>query len=138
MTDELPHTAGLSGVPLPTHGKREREHLYAWVEGEEGYVEEKFDDQRNGHDDTLREYDLEAFWIRQVFQYFDRAKGYLQGAREMRIIDDGESARHLELLAQQAMIKAMMTAKGAVESSIRVYGPLPKPGLSSGNIEPWE
>lgn len=39
---------------------------------------------------------------------------------------------------QQALAKAMMTAKGCVESSIRVFGPLPKPGMSSGYVEPWE
>ena len=120
--------------PLPTQGRSERVHLYQWIAGEEGYVHGKFNDQRDGHDQTLKDYDLEAFWIRQVVQYYDRAAAFLKAAKE----SEGADRRHLEQRAQQAMAKAMMTAKGMVESSIRVYGPMPKPGVSSGEVEEWK
>ncbi len=145
-------------VSLPTQGRAEREHLYLWVVGEEGYVSGKFDDQRNGHDDSMRKHHLsqdgEGFWFRQIVQYYDRARLSFNAAEELRdfanqidSMTDSEShakakrlrrdARFQEMKAQQALCKAFMTAKGAVESSIRVYGPLPKPGLSSGNVEEW-
>lgn len=121
--------------PLPLQGRPERLHLYRWVKAEEEYVAGKFDDQRNGHDETLAAHDLEAFWNRQIIQYLDRARLFLQGARESSNEDE---CRALEMRAQQAMAKCFMTAKGLVESSIRVYGDLPKPGLSSGNVEEWK
>lgn len=128
MSDFVPDESS-----LPLQGRKERMHLYDWVYAEEEYVAGKFDDQRNGHDDTLKVYDLDAFWKRQVVQYLDRAKLYLEGAA----IETNETRKRvLELWAQQAMAKCMMTAKGMVESSIRVYGPLPKPGVPSGEIEP--
>jgi hypothetical protein len=129
-----------SYFPLVTQDKPERVHLYKWINAEEEYVHKKFghSDQRGDHDKTMANYDLEEFWIKQVVQYYDRARVALIAARELHILDDAESARHLEQKAQQAMAKAMMTAKGMVESSIRVFGDLPKPGLSSGYIEEWE
>lgn len=147
-------------VALPTQGRAEREHLYDWITGEEQYVAGKFDDQRQGHDDDLRDSHLErtGFWFRQITQYYDRARIAFQAAAECRA--DAESydesfeqsgnpaeedqaqdlrrdARMLEMKGQQALAKAFMTAKGCVESSIRVFGPLPKPGLSSGYVEEW-
>lgn len=120
--------------PLTTQGRRERMHLYRWINGEEAYVAGKFDDQRDGHDETLAEHDIERFWVRQVVQYYDRANQFLRAAAAAEDVLD---ARYLEQKAQQAMAKAMMTAKGMVESSIRVFGPLPKPGVPSGTIEKW-
>lgn len=129
-----PDDRPLDLVGLPTQGKPEREHLYLWIWEEEKYVHGKFDDQRQGHDDSLRTYDLSVFWERQVTQYLDRAKMFLEGAREAR----SEDRRHLEQRAQQAMAKGMMTHKGLVESSIRVFGSLPQPGLPSGEVRAWE
>lgn len=128
------------GVLLPTQGRAEREHLYEWIVGEEGYVAGKFDDQRDGHDDAMRTHHLEpeGFWFRQIVQYYDRARLAFAGADEMELEGDHEAARQLRMRGQQALAKAMMTAKGAVESSIRVFGPMPKPGLSSGYVEEWE
>lgn len=121
-------------VPLPTQGRRERAHLYEWITQEEKYVAGKFDDQRAGHDDTLRHYDVDEFWTRQVMQYYDRARQFLRAAAEETETD---TRRHLEQRAQQAIVKAMMTAKGFAECSIRVYGPLPQPGVSSGEVREW-
>lgn len=123
---------------LPLQGRAERRHLYEWIAAEEAYVADKFDDQRNGHDDTLAAYDLISFWIGQITQYLDRANAFLDAAKGARLADDSHSARHLEQRAQQAMAKCMMTAKGLVESSIRVYGELPAPGVSSGEVKTWK
>lgn len=125
-------------MTLPLQGKEERRHLYEWMTLEEEYVAAKFDDQRNGHDDEMRSVaGFNDFWIRQVVQYYDRAYTFLIGAKAARENGDHESARHLEQRAQQAMAKAMMTAKGMVESSIRVFGPLPTPGVPSGEVFEW-
>ncbi len=155
--EERPKTE-MALVALPTQGRAEREHLYQWIVGEENYVAGKFDDQRNGHDDSMRTHhvkqDGEGFWFRQIVQYYDRARVFFEQAEEVRKMADKietvsnedaykrkrkleHDARHLEMRGQQALCKAFMTAKGCVESSIRVYGPLPKPGLSSGNVEEW-
>lgn len=128
----------VTDFPLPLQGRPERLHLYRWVEVEEGYAARKFDTQRDLHDVEMEKRDME-WWTSQVVQYLDRAKHFLDGARQFRIlVDDGESAEHLERKAQQAMAKCMMTAKGMCESSIRVFGYLPKPGLPSGEIEKWD
>lgn len=133
---ERQHTDTVS-VALPTQGRAEREHLYRWIVGEEEYVAGKFDDQRPDHDDEMRDSHLnpEGFWFRQIVQYYDRARIFFNEALSL---EEGDPhRREMEQRGQQALAKAMMTAKGCVESSIRVYGPLPKPGLSSGNVEEW-
>ncbi len=63
-----------------------------------------------------------GFWLRQILQYVDRARIF--GLDNPR--------------GRQAMAKCYMTMCGFLESMVRVYGPLPKPGLSSGYIEAWE
>lgn len=123
-------------IALPTAGRREREHLLQWILREETYVAEKFDDQRDGHDASLVNDGLDDFWHRQIVQYLDRAKVFLEAAAEPGIPEAAQ--RQFQLRAQQALAKCMMTAKGLVESSIRTYGPLPAPGVSSGNIEDWD
>lgn len=120
---------------LPLQGRPERAHLYRWISIEEDYVADKFDDQRQDHDDTLAQHDLSLFWRRQISQYLDRAEAFLSAAQNN---EDPEERRQLELRAQQALVKCMMTTKGCVESSIRAWGPLPAPGVSSGEISPWE
>lgn len=113
----------------------EREQLYLWVSVEEEYADNKFDDQRNGHDESLSHYGVGNFWTRQIVQYLDRAEMFLFAAKSES--EDMEAKRFLEMKAQQAMAKCMMTAKGLVESSIRVYGDLPTPGVPSGEIKEW-
>jgi hypothetical protein len=144
-------TTEIAWVELPTQGRAERAHLYDWIVKEESYVAGKFDDQRAGHDDSMKEEHLSAdgFWFRQIVQYYDRARIAFRVAAEMRekannTMTDHEArskaqrqARYMEMKGQQALAKAMMTSKGCVESSIRCFGPLPKPGLSSGDVEEW-
>jgi hypothetical protein len=125
--------------PLPVQGKPERRHLYRWIKGEEEYVHGKFNDQRQGHDDSFHEAGMAGFWTRQIVQYLDRANDWLTESAGFRSIGEDEKARLLEMKAQQAICKALMTVKGCAESSIRVFGPLPRPGLSStADIEHWE
>lgn len=124
-------------VPLVTQNRAERLHLYLWINGEEHYVAGKFDDQRVIHDDDLRNNRMsrESWWFGQIVQYYDRARLFFDQAQ-----DDGlgaEDRRRLEMLAQQALVKGFMTAKGCVESSIRVFGPLPEPGHNSGEVHEW-
>lgn len=131
-------------VSWPTNGRPYRKQLLQWAVEEENYVTGKFDGTNKNQmvDATLREhYDIDEFWHRQVNQYYDRARMFLQSALVLRMSPDpeaAEKAERLEKLAMQAVAKAMMTAKGFAESMIRVYGQLPKPGLSSGYIEEWK
>lgn len=121
---------------LPLQGRPERQMLYRWVEGEEVYVADKFDDSRNDHDDSLMTVGVKGFWIRQITQYLDRAQIFLNEASEWP--SGSKEARYLEQKAQQAICKCMMTCKGLAESSIRVFGALPAPGVSSGEIQKWD
>ena len=115
---------------LPLQGRPERQHLYEWVAVEEEYVAAKFDAERGKHDEYLRTYDFD-FWERQIIQYLDRARLFLYEAGEAPL----GQRRALELRAQQALAKGMMTLKGCVEATIRVYGPLPAPGEPSGEVK---
>lgn len=119
--------------PLPLQGRPERRHLYKWIKAEEEYVAKKFDKQRDDHDTHWGANGIEDFWSRQIVQYLDRANAFLLEAVEC----EGKDKRRLQQLAQQALAKGMMTFKGCVESSIREFGPLPKPGVSSGEILYW-
>lgn len=123
----------LDHFPLPLQGRPERRHLYHWLKLEEEYVANKFDDQRNEHDKRMAERDLASFWARQIVQYLDRADAFFKESATSVGIDQ----RRLEMLGQQALAKGFMTFKGCVESSIRVFGPMPKPGFSSGEILHW-
>lgn len=122
---------------LKLQGRPERAQLYRWVNGEEAYVAGKFDDQRNGHDQSMAERHMEpeGFWLRQIVQYYDRARLFFDAARDE---PDAYARRHLEQRGQQALAKAFMTAKGCVESSIRVFGDLPEPGHNSGEVHEWK
>jgi hypothetical protein len=118
----------------------ERQHLYEWIGEEDDYSDKKFEDQRAEQDKYLASHDI-GWWVNWIKMYYNRASLFLNGALDCRMSGDPESiekAVHLEKMAQQAMAKAAMTAKNGVESSIRVFGDLPEPGLSSGNVEPWE
>lgn len=99
---------------------RERLHVRQWVRREREYADAKFDDQRIGHDEEMRQYGIEedGFWIRQILQYFDRA--------QVLGLDNP--------LGRQAMGKAYMTLGGFLESMVRVYGLLPPGGVPSGEL----
>lgn len=108
--------------PVPDE-RTARIHWLVWYQKELDYVDNKFDDQRNGHDTDMLEHGLDedGFWRRQIFQYLDRINLFT-----------------LELpQGRQALAKMCMTAIGCLESAIRVHGPLPEPGHSSGNSYEW-
>lgn len=60
----------------------------------------------------------DSWWWRQITQYVQRARLFGLDTPQGR----------------QALAKATMTMRGCVEASVRVYGPLPEPGHSSGTI----
>lgn len=101
----------------------ERIEWWDWYLQEVDYADNKFGDQRAGHDAAMLAdgFGPDGFWFRQVFQYADRARLFGMDT----------------LQGRQALAKLVMTAMGAVESAIRVHGHMPKPGLSSGYIEDW-
>lgn len=100
----------------------EREYIQRWVAEERAYAHRKFDGQRGGHDEEMRRgLDEEGFWLRQIFQYVDRAK--------MFGLDT--------FMGRQAMMKCYMTLGGFLESMVRVHGSLPLPGVTSGEIQEW-
>lgn len=137
--DEIDAVPGAVG--LPTQGKPERFHLYEWIVAEEVYVHGKFKDERGKHDATWAD-GFDTFWYGQIVQYYDRAKAFFEAAAAKRAegSDAGHAAaaRFLEMKGQQALAKAMMTAKGCVESSIRTFGNMPAPGVPSGEISEWD
>ncbi len=100
------------------------EHFRKWVDKEREYADNKFRWQRNSQDEEISEdgFSDDGFWYNQVTQYFWRAN--VLGL-------DNPAGR-------QALAKAYMTLGGAVESMIRVYGPLPEPGHPSGEVRKWE
>lgn len=133
--DELKNVP--ASIGLPTQGRAERAHLYFWIDGEEQYVAGKFDSTRSDHDESMASYNLEDFWTRQIVQYLDRAQLAFRAAQGLRSEGRDDDARHMEMKGQQALAKCMMTAKGCVESSIRTFGNLPMPGVSSGEVREW-
>lgn len=92
-------------------------HTLDWVRKERAYADEKYPvstiEQFGG---ALRDEDCDF-----VMQYLKRAQ--LLGI-------DSASGR-------QSLAKAFATLYDFVRSSVYLYGELPAPGLSSGNVEPW-
>lgn len=87
----------------------ERIYIEKWLRDERDYTINKFGLEA----DDLRDAE---WWHRQINMYLDRA--YLLGL-------DNPGGR-------QAAAKAVATAMGFLESVVRVHGPLPEPGVSSG------
>lgn len=112
-------------------GLEERATVMRWMLAEWGYANAKFGlledcDQRHGHDESMRRHGFtselsEAFWFRQVTQYFKRA--------ELMGVDS--------LPGRQALMKSLMTLFDACSSMIRVHGLPPEPGHPSGEVHLW-
>lgn len=128
-------------ISVPLNGDRpERQQWLEWLVIEQEYADTKYFEERTKQDDSLRAYDIDSYWVQYMHSYLCRARIWLEAAFELSLMSDPESqekARNLENLAKQAIAKTSMVAKDFVESAIRVYGELPKPGLPSGNIEVW-
>lgn len=135
--DELTNVP--STIGLPTNGKAERAHLYFWITEEEIYVNGKFERgafSLDLNDEGMQDPNLE-WWERQIMQYMDRARIALKAAQVFREGGDEDKARFMEMKAQQALAKLMMTSKGCVEASIRAFGNMPMPGVESGDVREW-
>lgn len=107
-----------SGVPTVAID-REAAEIFAWLRGERGYQVRKFGTEQD--DNHTREgLGQEGWWWRQFMNYYYRAQ-----------------VLGLELPnGRQALAKFVATACGLLESTVRLYGPLPAPGVPSGeNID---
>lgn len=102
-----------------------KKHLNAWAREEAKYASKKFGHSVRGEHDAEMEAEQvgeDSWWYRQIHQYIDRAR--LFGLETPQ--------------GRQALAKAMLAMHGAVESSIRVFGPMPLPGVPSGEIQEWK
>lgn len=117
--------------------EEDRRVVLSWVALEmEHYSNQKFDDQRDGHDADIKAHgfnqDPEAFWMRQVAQYWDRVRLY-------NLL--GDEGTECQLKAKQALLKSLVTLVDACACMYRaIDGPMPEPGHnSSEGIPPvWE
>ena len=96
----------------------------AWFEGESTYQDNKWESHRQDHDSSMRLDGISPSGI-----YHHDINAYLHRAMVI-----GLEHPH----GRQALAKAAMVAIAAVESAIRVYGPLPEPGHTSGEIKEWD
>jgi hypothetical protein len=88
------------------------QHVLDWLEGEEVYARTKWTDEM---EDAIKDEDEYTDWVNS---YIHRAK-----------------VLGLETPAgRQALAKALKTMQGFVESTVRKHGPLPDPGVPSGEI----
>ena len=95
----------------------------AWFKGESGYQDGKFAHHRPEHDKLIQNQGLreDGRWRGDINQYLHRAN--VLGLENPN--------------GRQALAKAAMVCIAAVESAVRVFGPLPEPGHSSGEIMEW-
>lgn len=96
----------------------------SWFDKESIYQDKKWDDTRHEHDRLIAEQGLSigGRWDHDLNMYIHRS---------MVLGLDKPNGR-------QALAKAAMVLIAAVESAVRVYGPLPEPGHTSGEIEEWD
>lgn len=101
----------------PSEGPSAASTAFEWLVGERSYQVKKFgtalDDQHTK--DGLGE---DSWWWQQLMNYYHRSK-----------------ILTLETpVGRQALAKFVATACGLLESVIRVYGDVPRPGVSGGEI----
>jgi hypothetical protein len=96
----------------------------AWFEGESKYQDAKFDASRSVHDQLMRSEGVRigGRWEGDINMYIHRAN--MLGLNKPN--------------GRQALAKAAMVVIAAVESAERVFGPLPEPGHTSGEIAEWD
>lgn len=100
---------------------QDHEYLLDWLTKELAYVDKKFPlSVRGAHHLELEKEGVssDSYWFQQVYQYVKRA--------EVLGLDNP--------LGRQAIAKALSTMFGLVERVVEVYGELPPPGVSSGNL----
>lgn len=104
--------------------KPERMQYFQWLASEQQrYADPKFSNQRPAHDEEMRKDGIadDSWWYNQFAQYIQRAR--VLGLENPN--------------GRQALVKCSAALIGCIESMIRVYGDLPEPGYSSGEIHPW-
>lgn len=90
------------------------EYVRAWLAGERQYTIDKFGiELDNQHVSESRTFE---WWEQQFDNYLHRA-----GIFGLDTIN-----------GRQALAKFVATAVGMLEAAVRVYGPLPEPGVPSG------
>ena len=96
----------------------------AWFEGESKYQDAKWETTRPIHDELMRRegVSIGGRWDNDINMYLHRA---------MLLGLDQPNGR-------QALAKAAMVIIAAVESAERVFGSLPEPGHTSGEIVEWD
>lgn len=92
------------------------QYVRLWLKGERDYTIEKFGiDEDNQHTTQWSQED-KTWWTDQLDNYYHRA-----GVLGLDTIN-----------GRQALAKFVATAVGMLESSVRLFGPLPEPGVPSG------
>lgn len=96
----------------------------AWYRGEAEYQDSKWATEREVHYKLLATEGLapEGRWRRDIDMYLHRAN--LLGLQNPN--------------GRQALAKAAMVVIACVEGAEKVYGPLPAPGYTSGEIVEWD
>lgn len=126
-------TESLDPVAVLPLDLEERHTVLRWMLAEwTAYSNQKFNlvdvpaEQRDDHDASMREHGFtsqveDAFWFRQVTQYFKRAE--LQGVDSLQ--------------GRQALMKGLMTLFDCCACMVRVHGLPPAPGVPTGEIAEW-
>jgi hypothetical protein len=121
----------LDHFPMPLYGRATRRHILKWIREEiakylyqPGAKYKDMQAQYETQDATWKsEGGFDEFWLPLISNYLSRAQDAFASNQPAR--------------GQQALAKCTTVLIDCMESSIREYGPLPKPGLPSGTIEPW-
>lgn len=90
-----------------------------WLEDERDYTIDKFGidlDDKHIKEFNMSGSDTDSWWLQQLDNYYHRAN----------VLDLTTSG------GRQALAKFVATAAGMLEAAVRVYGPLPEPGVTSG------
>lgn len=93
------------------------EYVREWLKRERDYTLAKFGlDQDNQHILEWAEERTEDWWDQQLENYYHRAR--VLGLDTVN--------------GRQALAKFVATSVGMLEAAVRQYGPLPEPGVTSG------
>lgn len=96
------------------------EYIIKWLKGERDYTIGKF----GLESDDLHVQQFNSKEIEYVPEWWDQQfKNYLHRAKLLGLENPN---------GRQALAKFVATAVGMLEAAVRVYGPLPEPGVPSG------
>lgn len=93
-------------------------HIFMWLSQERNYQLRKFGIEQDDRNTMIAGIDADGWWSGQLAMYYRRAQVF-----------------GLDLPnGRQALAKFTATACGLLESVARVHGPLPPPGVTSGEL----